>query len=53
MTVSTQTVHQQSDTRTRRTAHEMTAEEKVQADMADLRCLSLCVEVLEKVNGVR
>lgn len=32
---------------------EMTAEEKVHADGIDLRCLSLSIGMLERVNGVR
>lgn len=31
---------------------EMTAEEKARADDIDLRCLSLCIGMLERVNGV-
>lgn len=32
---------------------EMTPEEKARADDIDLRCLSLCIGMLERVNGVR
>ncbi|THV00743.1 hypothetical protein K435DRAFT_718742 [Dendrothele bispora CBS 962.96] len=32
-------------------AHEMTAEERRQADLTDLRCLTLCIGMLERVNG--
>ena len=31
---------------------EMTPKEKAQADEIDLRCLSLCIGMLERVNGV-
>ena len=31
---------------------EMTAEERARADEIDLRCLSLCIGMLERVNGV-
>jgi hypothetical protein len=31
---------------------EMSAEEKRKADEIDLRCLSLCIGMLERVNGV-
>lgn len=31
---------------------EMTDEEKREADVTDLRCLALCIGVLERVNGV-
>ena len=31
---------------------EMTAEEKARVDNIDLRCLSLCIGMLERVNGV-
>lgn len=31
---------------------EMTPEEKAHADAIDLRCLSLCIGMLERVNGV-
>lgn len=32
---------------------EMSPEEKARADDIDLRCLSLCIGMLERVNGVR
>jgi condensin complex subunit 3 len=32
---------------------EMTPEERAQADAIDLRCLSLCIGMLERVHGVR
>lgn len=32
---------------------DMTPEEKARADDIDLRCLSLCIGMLERVNGVR
>lgn len=32
---------------------EMTADERARADEIDLRCLSLCIGMLERVNGVR
>ena len=31
---------------------EMTPEEKARADAVDLRCLALCIGMLERVNGV-
>lgn len=31
----------------------MTPEERARADAIDLRCLSLCIGMLERVNGVR
>ena len=31
---------------------DMTPEEKTQADMVDLRCLTISIAVLERVNGV-
>lgn len=31
----------------------MTAEERREADITDIRCLMLCTAVLERVNGVR
>lgn len=31
---------------------EMSPEEKARADETDLRCLSLCIGMLERVNGV-
>ena len=31
----------------------MTAEEQSQRDAMDMRCLSLCIGMLERVNGVR
>lgn len=30
----------------------MTAEEKLQADIIDLRCLDLCIATLENINNV-
>lgn len=51
-TASTHLASQSQQPRLRRPPQEMTAEEKARADVADVRCLNLCVEVLEKVNGV-
>ena len=31
----------------------MTAEECMEADLTDIRCLLLCIAVLERVDGVR
>ena len=31
---------------------EMTAEERMQADVTDMRCLILCIGMLERINGV-
>ena len=31
----------------------MTPQERMEADVADLRCLTLCIGVLERVDGVR
>lgn len=31
---------------------EMTAEEQHEADLTDMRCLVLCIGMLERVNGV-
>ena len=39
--------------RSRREIHELTPEEKAQADITDLRCLYLCIAVLERINVVR
>lgn len=33
-------------------AEELSPEEKARADAMDLRCLSLCIGMLERVNGV-
>jgi condensin complex subunit 3 len=30
----------------------MTAEERMEADITDLRCLTLCIGMLERVHGV-
>lgn len=35
-----------------RTHEEMTAEERMQADITDMRCLTLCIGMLERVHGV-
>ena len=32
---------------------EVTAEEQARRDAMDMRCLSLCIGMLERVNGVR
>lgn len=34
-------------------SHEMTEEERREADLTDMRCLTLCSGMLERVNGVR
>jgi len=31
----------------------MTPEESARADMTDMRCLTLCIAMLERVHGVR
>ena len=31
----------------------MTPEERMEADLTDMRCLWLCIAVLERVDGVR
>jgi condensin complex subunit 3 len=31
---------------------EMSAEERMQADITDIRCLTLCIGMLEHVHGV-
>ena len=38
--------------RTRKSMEDMTPEEKTQADTVDLRCLTISIAVLERVNGV-
>ncbi|KAH8108765.1 nuclear condensing complex subunit [Phellopilus nigrolimitatus] len=40
-----------SRSRSRRDLHEMSPEEKAEADVTDLRCLCLCIAVLERVHG--
>ena len=32
---------------------QMSAEEKLQADILDLRCLDMCIAMLENINSVR
>ena len=32
--------------------HEMTPEERMESDLTDMRCLWLCIAVLERVDGV-
>lgn len=39
--------------RPRKLPSEMSEEEKERADAIDLRCLSLCIGMLERVNSVR
>jgi condensin complex subunit 3 len=31
---------------------DMTAEERMEADVTDMRCLALCIGLLERVHGV-
>lgn len=38
--------------RNRKPIEEMSAEEKAQADIIDLHCLTISIAVLERVNGV-
>ena len=38
--------------RPRKPSAEMTVEERERADQIDLRCLSLCIGMLERVNSV-
>ena len=33
--------------------HEMTPEERLESDLTDMRCLWLCIAVLERVDGVK
>lgn len=33
--------------------HEMTPEERMESDLTDMRCLWLCIAVLERVDGVK
>ncbi|EJC98309.1 uncharacterized protein FOMMEDRAFT_96961 [Fomitiporia mediterranea MF3/22] len=35
----------------RKNVHEMTPEEKAEADLTDLRCLNLCIAVLGRIHG--
>ena len=37
----------------RKDEDEMSPEEQARADAVDVRCLSLCIGMLERVNGVR
>lgn len=36
-----------------RSRNDMTPEERMDADVKDLRCLTLCIGMLERVDGVR
>ncbi|KAL5523223.1 YCG1_2 [Sanghuangporus sanghuang] len=40
-----------SGSQSRKNIHDMTPEEKLEADMTDLRCLNLCTAVLERIHG--
>ena len=42
-----------SDTRKKGSGIVATAEEQSRRDAMDMRCLSLCIGMLERVNGVR
>jgi condensin complex subunit 3 len=36
-----------------KSSEDMSSEERARLDAIDLRCLSLCIGMLERVNGVR
>ena len=47
-----QSVGSSSGARKKRSGITVTAEEQSQRDAMDMRCLSLCIGMLERVNGV-
>lgn len=48
-----QSVGSSSAVRKKRSGMVVTAEEQSRRDAMDMRCLSLCIGMLERVNGVR
>ena len=48
-----QSVGSSSGARKKRSGMVVTAEEQSRRDAMDMRCLSLCIGMLERVNGVR
>lgn len=48
-----QSVGSTSDARKKQSGMAVTAEEQSRRDAMDMRCLSLCIGMLERVNGVR
>ena len=52
MTVDDTPVPARTPGRPRKPPAEMTPEERERADAIDLRCLSLCIGMLERVNSV-
>ncbi|KAF8814695.1 ARM repeat-containing protein [Phlegmacium glaucopus] len=49
--ISQATIRKDKSSRKTKERDEMTAEERMEADMTDIRCLLLCIAVLERVNG--
>lgn len=48
-----QSIETSSDARKKVSGIGATAEEQLRRDAMDMRCLSLCIGMLERVNGVR
>jgi len=50
--VSQLTIRRDKSTRKSKDRQDMSAEERMRADVTDIRCLMLCIAMLERVNGV-
>ena len=50
--ISQATIKKDKFSRKTKERDEMSAEERKEADLTDIRCLWLCIAVLERVNGV-
>ena len=46
------TIRKDKSVRKTKEQHEMTPEERMESDLTDMRCLWLCIAVLERVDGV-
>ena len=47
------TIRKDKPARKTKERHEMTPEERMESDLTDMRCLWLCIALLERVDGVR
>jgi condensin complex subunit 3 len=51
--ISQTTSSKDKSMRRTKSREEMTADERMEADITDMRCLTLCIGMLERVHGVR
>lgn len=47
------TIRKDKSARKTKERHEMTSEERMESDLTDMRCLWLCIAVLERVDQVK